>query len=169
MLNLKERIFSTFFFLATFVLILADVYEDVNSGAELSHIYKELFILVFMFAGFILLWIKYFRIRHVFKAQKLDIQSLKKDLSHFKEMTENLSIGISESINQQMDAWHFTNSEKDVALLLLKGLAIKEIAEIRNSSEKTIKQHATNLYNKSNLSGRAELSAFFLEDILVLK
>lgn len=169
MLNFKERLYLTFFFLTTFVLILLDVQEDLDSGAAISHIYKEAFILIFMFLGFTILWIKYFKIRDISKSQKSDIISLKRDLSRFKERTEILSNGISENINNQMSEWKFTTSEKDVALLLLKGLSIKEIAEIRNSSEKTIKQHATNLYTKSNLSGRAELSAFFLEDILVLK
>lgn len=169
MLNFKERLYSTFFFLATFVLIFIDVYEDILSGAHFSHIYKETFILFFALLGFCLLWIKYFKIKDVFYKQNSDIILLKKDLEHYKDKTNELSVGISDNINQQMNSWKFTNSEKDIALLLLKGLTIKEIAEIRDCAEKTIKQHATNLYNKSNLSGRAELSAFFLEDILVLK
>lgn len=62
--------------------------------------------------------------------------------------------------------WLLSPGEKDVALLLIKGLAMKEIAVIRNTQEKTVRQQATNIYKKSGLSGRQELSAFFLEDIL---
>jgi DNA-binding NarL/FixJ family response regulator len=43
---------------------------------------------------------------------------------------------------------------------------MKEIAEIRNTQEKTVRQQATTIYKKSELSGRQELAAFFLEDIL---
>jgi hypothetical protein len=38
----------------------------------------------------------------------------------------------------------------------------------RNTSEKTVRQQASAIYQKSNLSSRSELSAFFLEDLLVI-
>jgi DNA-binding NarL/FixJ family response regulator len=50
--------------------------------------------------------------------------------------------------------------------LLLKGLSHKEIANLRSTSEATIRQQAASIYQKSSLSGRAALSAFFLEDLL---
>jgi len=34
-------------------------------------------------------------------------------------------------------------------------------------SERTVRQHAVAVYRKSGLAGRAELSAFFLEDLLL--
>jgi DNA-binding NarL/FixJ family response regulator len=43
---------------------------------------------------------------------------------------------------------------------------MKEIADIRQTQEKTVRTQATTIYKKSGLSGRQELSAFFLEDIL---
>jgi DNA-binding NarL/FixJ family response regulator len=54
-----------------------------------------------------------------------------------------------------------------VALLLLKGLAHKEIADARETSERTVRQQSLAIYRKAGLSGRAELSAFFLEDLLL--
>jgi len=51
----------------------------------------------------------------------------------------------------------------------LKGLSLKEIAEIRKTSEKTARAQCTPIYEKSGLSGRSELAAFFLEDLLVPK
>ncbi len=54
-----------------------------------------------------------------------------------------------------------------VARLLLKGLSHKEIATVRGASEATARQHATAVYKKANLAGRAELAAFFLEDLLL--
>ncbi len=58
-------------------------------------------------------------------------------------------------------------SERDVALLMLKGLSHREIAIARDTSERTIRQQAQAIYAKANLSGRAALSAFFLEDLLL--
>ncbi len=51
--------------------------------------------------------------------------------------------------------------------MLLKGLSHKEISEIRSTSETTIRQQALAVYRKSGLRSRAELSAFFLEDLLL--
>jgi DNA-binding NarL/FixJ family response regulator len=51
-------------------------------------------------------------------------------------------------------------------VLMLKGLSHKEIARVRATSEATVRQQAASVYRKSGLSSRAELSAFFLEDLL---
>ncbi|MGE3975871.1 MAG: helix-turn-helix transcriptional regulator, partial [Bdellovibrionales bacterium] len=49
----------------------------------------------------------------------------------------------------------------------LKGLSLKEIAGVRNTTEKTARVQSTAIYSKAGLSGRSELSAFFLEDLLL--
>ena len=48
---------------------------------------------------------------------------------------------------------------------MLKGLSHKEIAKLRNSSAVTVRQQAAAVYAKSGLSSRAELAAYFLEDL----
>ena len=55
---------------------------------------------------------------------------------------------------------------RDVALLLMKGLSLKEVATVRATNERTVRSQARTLYSKAGLSGRAALSAFFLEDLL---
>ena len=55
---------------------------------------------------------------------------------------------------------------EEVALLLLKGLSHKEIAEVRGVAETTVRQQARALYKKAGLGGRNDLAAFFLEDLL---
>jgi DNA-binding NarL/FixJ family response regulator len=60
-----------------------------------------------------------------------------------------------------------TEAEREVALLLLKGLSNKEIAAVRAASERTVsREQAQSIYSKAGLTGRATLSAFFLEDLL---
>lgn len=73
--------------------------------------------------------------------------------------------GLSSAIRQQFADWRLTASESDVASLMLKGLSHKEIAQIRNSSAATVRQQAAAIYSKSGLTSRAELSAYFLEDL----
>ena len=71
-----------------------------------------------------------------------------------------------EVIQEQLSAWDLTQSEKDVALLLLKGLSFEEIATVRDTKEKTVRQQATAIYRKSGLTGRHEFAAWFFEDFL---
>jgi DNA-binding CsgD family transcriptional regulator len=74
--------------------------------------------------------------------------------------------GLGDAIEGQFSRWNFTDAEREVALLLLKGLSVKEIAAVRATSERTIRAQAAALYSKAGLNGRAALSAFFLEDLL---
>jgi DNA-binding CsgD family transcriptional regulator len=75
--------------------------------------------------------------------------------------------GLGSAIDAQFDRWQLTPAEREVALLMVKGLSHKEIAAVRDSSERTVRQQARSIYAKANLSGRAALSAFFLEDLLL--
>jgi DNA-binding CsgD family transcriptional regulator len=74
--------------------------------------------------------------------------------------------GLGVAIEQQFERWSLTAAEKEIALLLLKGLEHKEVAELRNVSETTVRQQARSVYRKAGLSGRHDLAAFFLEDLL---
>ena len=73
--------------------------------------------------------------------------------------------GLGAAIKQQFADWRLTASECDVATLMLKGLSHKEIAQVRNSSAATVRQQAAAIYGKSGLTSRAELAAYFLEDL----
>ncbi|HEY7475569.1 MAG TPA: LuxR C-terminal-related transcriptional regulator [Vicinamibacterales bacterium] len=74
--------------------------------------------------------------------------------------------GLGEAIEAQFSRWNLTEAEREVALLLLKGLSLKEAAAVRATTERTIRAHARSLYAKAGLTGRAALAAFFLEDLL---
>ena len=71
------------------------------------------------------------------------------------------------ALDRQFQRWALSPAEKEVALLLLKGLSHKEIAEVRSITEATARQQARAVYKKAGLSGRADLAAFFLEDLLL--
>ncbi|MEX2277151.1 MAG: LuxR C-terminal-related transcriptional regulator [Cucumibacter sp.] len=73
--------------------------------------------------------------------------------------------GLSRAILEQFRAWRLSEGEADVAVLMLKGLSHKEIARLREAGEATVRQQAASVYRKSGLASRAELAAFFLEDL----
>ena len=74
--------------------------------------------------------------------------------------------GLGDAIERQFAQWSLTEAEREVALLLIKGLSHKEVATVRAVSERTVREQARAIYAKSGLAGRAALSAFFLEDLL---
>jgi tripartite-type tricarboxylate transporter receptor subunit TctC/DNA-binding CsgD family transcriptional regulator len=100
------------------------------------------------------------------EALKSQLQVSREDAEHRKEESEQLRQGISEQIDRQLNSWGLTEAEQEVALLILKGLRHKEIAELRGTSERTVRQQAMTLYKKAGIGGRTDLAAFFLEDIL---
>ena len=84
----------------------------------------------------------------------------------WRDETRSLLKGLGEAIDRQFVTWKLTEAEREVGLLILKGMSLKEIAAVRDTSERTIRAQAQSIYAKAGLSGRAALSAFFLEDLL---
>jgi DNA-binding CsgD family transcriptional regulator len=85
--------------------------------------------------------------------------------NHWRETARSHAEGLGLAIRRQFGEWHLSAGESDVAMLMLKGLSHKEIARLRQTSAATVRQQATVVYQKSGLSSRAELAAFFLEDL----
>ena len=96
-----------------------------------------------------------------------DLDVARRDGACWREASRAHVQGLSRAIASQFAAWGLTEAEADVAGLILKGLSHKEIATLRLGSEATVRQHATAVYRKSGLPGRAQLTAFFLEDLLM--
>jgi DNA-binding NarL/FixJ family response regulator len=49
---------------------------------------------------------------------------------------------------------------------MLKGLRHKRIADVRGTSERTVRQQAITIYKKAGLQGRGDLAAYFLDALL---
>jgi len=148
------------------LFFLVDLTGDLRDHLPVHHIWHE--VIMFLMAAGGLIW----QILHIRKKNQTifniqnELLETKKSYLEWKEKSKSSASEIRTMIDQQFSLWQLSNSEKDVALLLIKGLSMKEIAEIRKTQEKTVRQQARTIYQKSGLSGRHELSAFFLEDIL---
>jgi DNA-binding CsgD family transcriptional regulator len=70
-----------------------------------------------------------------------------------------------EAIESQFARWGLTPAEREVAILLLEGLGHRQIAQETDRSERTVRQHAVAVYDKSGLDGRAALAGFFLRGL----
>jgi DNA-binding NarL/FixJ family response regulator len=88
------------------------------------------------------------------------------DAARWRREASGFIDGLGAAIDAQLERWGLSPAEKAIALLLLKGLSHKEIAALRDVGETTVRQQARAIYRKAGLSGRSDLAAFFLEDLL---
>lgn len=102
--------------------------------------------------------------RRAFTARHATLQA---ERDQWRASAQSALAGLGVAIDRQFETWRLTPAEREVALLLLKGYGHKQIAGATNRSERTVRQHAVTVYQKSGLAGRAELAAFFLEDLLL--
>ena len=94
------------------------------------------------------------------------VRELDRKIALSREQVQRLKMHLHEVISQEFDHWQLTGSEKEIALLLIKGYSMHEIAEIRSVKEKSVRQQATGIYSKANVANRYELTSYFIEDLL---
>ncbi len=163
------RPIGTGLFAVIAMLIGVDLIEDARAGVNLSHLLFEGVIMALALAGVVTLW------RHLWLARRhaasllVDLDAARREARQFRAEARETLRGLGDAIDRQFDRWELTPAEREIGWLLLKGLSHKEIAETRSTSETTIRQQALALYRKSRLRNRAELSAFFLEDLFTAR
>ncbi len=149
------------------LLVAGDVVADARSGTHWLHIAIELVILLFAAIGIAVLWVRYLGTRRDAELLQRDLEAARADARHWRNESREALAGLGAAIDRQFERWELSPAEAEIGLLLLKGLTHKEIARVRSTSERTVRQQARALYLKARLAGRAELSAFFLEDLLL--
>lgn len=162
---MKDRIIIVVLII-TMLLNGIDVLVDIDLNVPIWHVIQESAI-VFL-SGIAATFLIYdlrkrsLSLSHLasqLKSADAQIKSL-----HGKIETERKHYG--QVIKTQFDEWGLSVGEQQVAILILKGLSLKEIASVRDTKEATVRQQASSLYAKSSLEGRHEFSAWFLEDFL---
>ena len=163
--KIKSKFLALFLFIIS-MLVFFDIYGDARKDGINWHLALEISIGLISAGIFIYLLKSINQTRVELKDRIRDFNLLKQQSDQYKKETEKHIRGLSLAIDKQLDQWKLTKAEKEVAYLLLKGLSTKEAAEVRSTSEKTVRVQAQSIYDKSGLASRAELSAFFLEDLL---
>ena len=138
------------FAMAFFVFdIVSDIWSNEDSY---SHIAVEFLVFI--------------AISMVLYRELQQVKSLTKEITIEKSKSARLAGELLKVMKVQFSQWGLTGSESEVALLLIKGLSMKEIAAARNVKEKTVRGQATSVYAKANCAGRHELAAYFIEDLM---
>ena len=67
---------------------------------------------------------------------------------------------LQDCVDRGLAALNLAKREGEIARLMLKGLSNKEIATISRISEKTVKQYITHIFDKANVTSRAEFFSY---------
>lgn len=148
----SQNLLATVLFGLVASLVGADLLADAGSGAEAMHLGTEAIAALVGLAGAALFY----------RQHRLE----RREAAAWRAQAEELLAGVGNTVDAQFTAWELTSAEREVAMLLLKGLSFKEIAAVRETSERTSREQARGVYKKAGVAGRAELSAWFIEDLL---
>jgi DNA-binding CsgD family transcriptional regulator len=152
-----------------FVLLRAlDVWADTDAFSLAAFLIDsvQLLLLITSAAGLVLL-VQRMQAQHEEKVTLIrDLELARAEGADWRAKVRANLEGIKAELDRQFDQWRMTAAERDVGLLILKGLSHKEIATVRGTSEATVRQQAQSIYRKSDLPGKTAFSAYFLEDLL---
>lgn len=148
-------------------LVGLDLIGDARSGIELQHLALEGAVLALSGGGVVYLCALLWRFQRNIGALEAEVAVWQASAERWRGEARGLLDGLGAAIDTQFAAWSLSQAEREIGLLLIKGLSLKEIADLRQTSERTVRQQAQSAYRKAGLHGRAELAAFFLEDLLL--
>lgn len=149
------------------LLIGWDLLSDYSEGVDPLHVAVELTLLLIAAVMFSYVLSQVIGGRRQLKHLHTRLDSAQAESKQWRERYQSTLRGLSEAIQEQFKSWQLSKAEAEIALLLLKGLSLKEIAAVRETGERTVREQARAVYRKAGLAGRSELSAFFLEDLLL--
>lgn len=163
---------------AAFVLMAGlaavDLLTDLREGTTWRHVVAEGGILLLGFLGGAFAAARLVAATRLARVVSAEARSLAGQLARtaaeaerWRSEARDLVLGLGRALDEQFDRWDLSPAEKEVALLLLKGLSHKEIAATRDVTEATARQQARGVYRKAGLTGRHDLAAFFLEDLML--
>ena len=165
--NLERKILPIFLLLIALFSTI-DIVEDLDEGVLLVHIVWEICTILLCVSAGVYHWIASAqRARLTQQTLLLNLKDARADAARFQLEAAAYLSGLGQAIDTQFGDWGLSAAEKEVALLLLKGFSHKEIANLRSTSEGTVRQQSASVYAKASIEGRAQLSAFFLEDLLL--
>jgi DNA-binding CsgD family transcriptional regulator len=145
---------------------LVDVLLDAPERWLTAHVLLELGLAGFSIGMIVLLARRWRRTQRSLLRAEERLEQGRAEREEWRGRAQHALAGLAAAIDQQLQAWQLTPAERDVAFGLLRGFSHKRIAALSNRSERTVRQHAIAVYQKAGLRGRAELAAYFLDDLL---
>lgn len=136
------------------LFFIGDVITDLREGAHLDdlHLGLESIAAIALIAGVAFLLLE-----------------LRRLLARMEDMDAGLMVARGQMalvMDRFFEEWRLTEAERDVALMILKGLDNEAIARVRNTALGTVRAQATGIYAKSGVHGRAQFVSLFMEELM---
>lgn len=148
------------------VLVTADLIADWGTGTGPGHLLTEGGMALVAGGGVAVLVARLRGLGRESRELRRQLAVSRQEAERWRSEAADLIAGLAAAIDRQFDRWELTEAERDVALMLLRGLSHQQIAGVRGVSERTVRQQAHLLYRKAGFSSRADLAAFFLDGLL---
>jgi len=137
--------------------VASDVYERIIASSapsllDLTHLFFEVFS-----AGALILAIRIL-VRQLRWLEERNTQQ--------SESLRFLRGEMDSYVHCKFDEWNLTSAERDIAMYMLKGLSIAEIAAARSTAEGTVKAQTSNIFRKTGVASRLELMSLFMDEFL---
>lgn len=100
---------------------------------------------------------------------RIEVSSAEETIHHLKSQNTKLNEmnkSFYDSVQSEFKKWNFTETEKEISVLILRGLSNQQIAGLRGKSTKTIENQTFSIYQKSGTTGKLEFIAYFLSPLL---
>ena len=161
----KSTLVATFFLakIIAFLFFMFDVAFDLKDhvannlpyeNGELVHLSFEIFAVFALGAGIFVTTQYMALLRQRKQNAELSLHHLRKDFGGLMQ--------------DKFERWSLTPAEKDISVLLLKGLGTSEISEIRSTKLGTVKLQVHKVLQKAGATNRAEFMSLFMDDFLDL-
>ena len=128
---LRELRFPMILFAVMAFLIVWDIVEDLAAGTTAFHIVIELLMMLAAVAGTIYFWGRLQTARRLERKLERDLKIAHAETRRWQKEERELLQDLQRAIDKQFTKWDFSSTEKHIALCLLKGMSMKEIAHSR--------------------------------------
>lgn len=170
---MEPEVLNRFRFMMAVILLLivvgggTDLIMDEPQELLSPHVIFEASLILGALTMAVLLWVGWWRAERAAAELRTSLEEKTSERDAWRSSAQKALDGLGEAIHAQFQEWELSEAEGEVALLLLKGHSHKSVAKLTGRSPQTARQHASAVYRKSGLGGRAELAAFFLEDLML--
>lgn len=161
-----RRLIFAAFVLFVFGASAAEIVSEFADGEPMASMWDDLARFALSAAVMAIFACEFLAQRRALGDLRGQLNSARGQLARLDAQSPSLANQYRAVMQKQFDAWSLTESEQDVVIGMLKGLSFREIAELRETREKTVRQQASSVYRKAGVGSRHELAAWFFEDML---
>ena len=144
-----------------FVFFLFDIIFDVRDHILEATMYETFELVHLLFEGFAVvaigagIWL-------TFQYQKI----LKEQAENAEQSLYYLKNDFDTLLKKKFKTWGFTDAEREIAILVLRGFTNAQIAELRETKVGTVKVQIHKLIQKTNSVSRTDFMAVFMDEFL---